>query len=380
MKLALVHDWVVTIGGAERCLEVFHELWPEAPLFTLVCSEASVEKLGFSRHQVHTSFIQKLRKAEEKYRSYLPFFPLAIEQFDLSGYDVILSSSHCAAKGVLTRADQVHVCYCHTPVRYAWDLTHQYLRENNLERGIKAAVARAVLHYIRMWDVQTANRVDKFLANSRYTAKRIWRAYRREADVVYPPVDISRFEVVEDKENYFLFLSRLVPYKKADLVVRAFTEMGLPLVVAGDGPQMPELKRIAGKNVELLGYQTDEQVVELVSRARALVFAAEEDFGIVPVEAQAAGMPVIAYGRGGATETVIPSDKYGSDRATGIHFSEQTPASLKEAVREFLAVEDRFDRQVIRRNAERFSKEAFTTRIAQAVNEAVVMKMEEGMR
>ena len=371
MRLALVHDWVVAIGGGERCLEVFHELWPEAPLFTLVCSEASVEKIGFSRKQVHTSFIQKLWKAEKKYRSYLPFFPLAIEQFDLSGYDVILSSSHCAAKGVLTRADQVHVCYCHTPVRYAWDLTHQYLRENNLERGIKATVARAVLHYIRMWDVQTANRVDKFLANSQYTAKRIWRAYRREADVVYPPVDISRFEVVGDKENYFLFLSRLVPYKKADLVVQAFTELGLPLVVAGDGPQMPELKRIAGKNVELLGYKTDEQVVELVSRARALIFAADEDFGIVPVEAQAAGTPVIAFGRGGVTETVVSAKEARFDKATGIFFDEQTVASLAAAVKEFIKIEDKFDRKVIRKNAERFSRERFKKEIKDKVNEAV---------
>ncbi|NSW81651.1 MAG: glycosyltransferase family 4 protein [Syntrophothermus sp.] len=375
MKLALVHDWVVAIGGAERCLEVFHELWPEAPLFTLVCSEASVEKLGFSRNQEHTSFIQKLRKAEEKYRSYLPFFPLAIEQFDLSGYNVSLSSSHCAAKGVITRADQVHICYCHTPVRYAWDLTHQYLRENNLERGIKATVARAVLHYIRMWDVQTANRVDKFLANSRYTAKRIWRAYRREADVVYPQVDISRFEVVEDKENYFLFLSRLVPYKKADLVVEAFTEMGLPLVVAGDGPQMPELKRIAGKNVELLGYQTDERVVELVSRARALIFAADEDFGIVPVEAQAAGTPVIAYGKDGVRETVISAKEAGFDRATGVFFHQQKVSSLTAAVNEFLRLEDRFDRAVIRKNAERFSRDRFKDEIKAKVMEAAVERI-----
>lgn len=369
MKLALVHDWVTTIGGAERCLEVFHELWPEAPLFTLVYAEASIEKLGFSKDKVHASFIQKLRRAEQKYRSYLPFFPIAIEQFDLSGYDVILSSSHCAAKGVITRGDQFHICYCHTPVRYAWDLTNQYLRENNLERGIKAVLARAALHYVRMWDVQTANRVDKFLANSRYTAMRIWRAYRREAEVVYPPVDISRFNVVEDKEKYFLFLSRLVPYKKADLVVQAFNQLGLPLMVAGDGPQMPELKRIAGKNVELLGYQSDEKVVELISRARALIFAADEDFGIVPVEAQAAGTPVIAFGKGGVTETVISAESCGFDRATGIFFYEQSVKSLKEAVEKFIKIEDKFNVRVIRNNAERFSKERFKETIKTLVEQ-----------
>lgn len=367
MKLALVHDWVTAIGGAERCLEVFHELWPEAPLFTLVYAEASIEKLGFPKDKVHASFIQRLRKAEQKYRSYLPFFPMAIEQFDLSDYDVILSSSHCAAKGVITRADQFHICYCHTPMRYAWDLTHQYLRENNLEQGIKSVLARAALHYIRMWDVQTANRVDKFLANSRYTAMRIWRAYRREAEVVYPPVDISRFKVVADKDNYFLFLSRLVPYKKADLVVQAFNELGLSLVIAGVGPQMPELKKIAGRNVELLGYQSDERVVELISRARALIFAADEDFGIVPVEAQAAGTPVIAFGKGGATETVITAESYGFDKATGILFYEQNVESLKEAVRKFIKIEDKFNAVVIRSNAERFAKERFKETIKNLV-------------
>lgn len=189
MKISLVHDWVITLGGAEKCLEVFHELYSDAPLYTLIYADESVEKLGFKKENVYGTFLQKKKNIQDKYRKYLPFFPYAIEQFDLSDTEVILSSSHCVAKGVLTRGDQLHICYCHTPVRYAWDLTHRYLKENNLEKGIKSTLARIILHYIRMWDIQTANKVDYFIANSYYTAQRIWRCYRREATVIYPPVD-----------------------------------------------------------------------------------------------------------------------------------------------------------------------------------------------
>ncbi|NLB89524.1 MAG: glycosyltransferase family 4 protein, partial [Syntrophomonadaceae bacterium] len=363
------HDWVVTLGGAEKCLEVFRELYPDAPLYTLVYDDKSVEKLGFSKDRVHGTFLQKKRNIQEKYRRYLPFFPYAIEQFDLSDADVILSSSHCAAKGVLTRGDQLHICYCHTPVRYAWDLTHRYLRENNLEKGFKSTVARMILHYIRMWDIQTANRVDYFIANSHYTARRIWRTYRKEATVIYPPVDVERFEFNENKDDFFLFVSRLVPYKKADLIIKAFNELGLPLLVVGDGPQMEECKRIAGKNVQLLGYQGDKEVADLMARARALVFAADEDFGIVPVEVQACGTPVIAFGKGGATETVIPANGTNWDKATGIYFYEQSVPALKEAVNKFLEWEDKFDYGVIRANAERFSRERFKKEIKDFVDE-----------
>ena len=230
MRIAFSHDWLVSLGGAEKCLEVFCELYPYAPLYTLVFSSESAEKLGFSLDNVYGSFLQKKSNIHEKYRKYLPFFPYAIEQFDLSEYDVILSSSHCVAKGVLTRADQLHICYCYTPVRYAWDLTHQYLEENNLSKGLKATAARAILHYLRLWDIQTANRVDHFIAISNYTAQRIWRTYRREAAVIYPPVDIDRFQVKSQKDDYFLFISRLVPYKKADLVIRTFNQLKLPLL------------------------------------------------------------------------------------------------------------------------------------------------------
>ncbi|MQL52255.1 glycosyltransferase [Desulfofundulus thermobenzoicus] len=369
MNLVLVHDWVITIGGAERCLEVFHELWPQAPLYTLVYAEESVRRLGFEPAQVHASFLQRFPRAQKWYRKYLPFYPLAIEQVDLSGYDVILSSSHAAAKGVLVRSDQLHICYCHTPVRYAWDLTHRYLKENGLERGLKSFLARSILHYIRLWDALAASRVDHFIANSRYTARRVWRCYRREATVIYPPVEVDRFRVNEKKENFFLFVSRLVPYKKADLVVAAFNRLGLPLVVVGDGPQFEACRKVAGKNVEFLGYQNDAAVADLMARTRALVFAAEEDFGIVPVEAQACGTPVIAYGKGGVEDTVVSATGDNWEVATGIFFHEQSVEALETAVRQFLDWEGLFRPVVMRRNAERFGWERFKKEIATFVFE-----------
>lgn len=369
MNVALVHDWVVTLGGAERCLEVFHELWPAAPLYTLVYAEESVKRLGFDPGRVRASFLQRFPKAQKWYRKYLPFYPLAVEQFDVYGFDVVLSSSHAAAKGVLARSEQMHVCYCHTPVRYAWDLTHRYLKENNLEKGLKSFLARAVLHYIRLWDAASAARVDYFIANSRYTAQRIWRAYRREAAVIHPPVDVERFCPAPKKDSFFLFVSRLVPYKKADLVVAAFTGMGHPLVVVGDGPQYSECRRLAGKNVEFLGYQDDKTVAELMSRARALVFAAEEDFGIVPVEAQASGTPVIAYGRGGVLDTVVPADGQNWDEATGVFFYRQTVEELEAAVSKFLSWEGQFEAGVLRRQAEKFGRERFKQEISAFVSQ-----------
>lgn len=369
MNLALVHDWVVVIGGAERSLEVFHELWPEAPLYTLVYAEESVRRLGFEPGQVNASFLQRFPRAQKWYRKYLPFYPLAIEQFDVSGYDVIFSSSHAVAKGVLTRSDQLHICYCHTPMRYAWDLTHRYLRENSLEKGIKSTLARAILHYIRLWDNSTSYRVDYFLTNSKYTARRIWRVYRREAAVVYGPVDIDRFRPLLPKDEYFLLLSRLVPYKRADLVINTFNKLGLPLLVVGDGPQFQDCRRIARKNVTLLGYKDDSCVAELMARARALIFVAEEDFGLVPVEVQACGTPVIAFGKGGVEDTVVPATGDNWESATGIFFHEQSVEALEAAVKQFLVWEGRFQPEVLRRNAERFSRERFKQRVGDFVRE-----------
>lgn len=369
MRVALAHDWLISLGGAEKCLKVFNELYPDAPLYTLVYSLDSAHKLGFNPRDICSSFLQNKRGIQEKYRKYLPLFPYLIEQFDLSEYEVILSSSHCVAKGVLTRGDQLHICYCHTPVRYAWDLTHRYLKENNLERGIKSILARIALHYIRIWDVQTANRVDHFIANSNYTAKRIWRAYRREATVIYPPVDTDKFQVCHEKGDYFLFVSRLVPYKKADLIVQAFTKMGLPLKVVGDGPQMGLCQKLAGPKVEILGYVNNDELSSLMGQSRALVFAADEDFGIIPVEAQACGTPVIAYGKGGLTETVVPADGNNWDRATGVFLFEQSVNAFEHAVRQFEEWEELFRPDVIRTNAERFSRERFKREVEQFVED-----------
>ncbi len=368
MNLALVHDWIVTLGGSEKCLQAFHELWPEAPLYTLVYKQESACKLGFDPRDIHASFIQRLPRATKWYRNYLPFYPLAVEQFDLSGHQVILSSSHAAAKGVLARAGQLHICYCHTPIRYAWDLYHRYLQDHSLDKGLRSIVARLVLHYIRTWDTSTSPRVDYFIANSHYTARRIWRAYRREATVIFPPVDIDRFIQSPQKDDYFIFVSRLVPYKQADLVVAAFTEMNLPLLVVGDGPQLAKCRSLAGSHIYFLGYQPDAKVADLMGRARALVFAAEEDFGIVPVEAQACGTPVIAFGRGGVEDTVIPANDNNWDQATGILFSEQTVDSLIGAIRQFEQWEGNFRPGVLRHNAESFGKESFKEQVSRFVS------------
>jgi len=362
MKIALIHDWVIELGGAEKCLQLFHQLYPQAPLYTLLYKDASLKTLGFDLSQVKASLLQR-PGVIKNYRSYLPFYPYAIEQFDLSDYEVILSSSHCVAKGVLTNSQQIHICYCHTPIRYAWDLTHQYLKENRLQKGFKSALARAVLHYIRIWDATSSSRVDYFLANSHYTAARIWRSYRREAEVIYPPVNTVQFAVPKRKPEYFLFVSRLVKYKRADLVVAAFTRLKLPLVVVGDGPEREHCQSLAGKNIEFVGYRNNEELASLMAGARALVFAAQEDFGIVPVEAQASGTPVIAFGRGGVSETVVPADGHNWDKATGVFFMEQEIESLVNAVQAFMNWEGYFDAGVIRQNARRFNQERFKEEI-----------------
>jgi glycosyltransferase involved in cell wall biosynthesis len=357
-KVAIVHDWVTALGGAERCLAAFLELFPGADLYTLVYQEASVRRLGLDPKAVHASFVQRLPRGQVSYPLYLPLYPLAIESFNLDGYDIILSSSWAAAKGVLTRSDQLHICYCHTPIRYAWDLRHDYLKREGVQRGLKGLIARLIMHYIRLWDVGSASRVDSFVANSRYVARRIRRIYGRHARVIYPPVEVTGCDMQGEKADYFLFVSRLVPYKRLDLVIEAFGQLGLPLAVVGDGPERRRLERLAPPNVRFLGWQPDAEVRRQMGAARALIYAADEDFGITPVEAQACGTPVIAYGKGGVTETVIPWEA-GPETATGLFFEEQTAESLARAVGRFLAVEGCFSRAAIRANAERFSRERF---------------------
>lgn len=366
MKIAIVHDWFVTYAGAEKVVEQMLEVFPEADLFSVV------DHLGDNREfiknkEVKTTFIQKLPFSKKKYRNYLPLMPLAIEQLDLSKYDVILSSSHAVAKGVLTGPDQLHISYVHSPIRYAWDLQHQYLKEANLEKGIKGFITKTILHKIRNWDYRTANGVDHFVGNSKFIGRRIWKVYRRESTVIYPPVDITAFTLHEQKEEFYVTASRMVPYKKIDLIVEAFASMpDKKLVVIGDGPDFEKVKSKAKGNVELLGYQSFEVLKDYMQRAKGFVFAAEEDFGITPVEAQACGTPVIAYGKGGAMETVLDLSH---EKPTGLFFKEQTVESIVKAVDEFERNHDQFSSSNCRENSIRFSPERFKEELKNMVEE-----------
>jgi glycosyltransferase involved in cell wall biosynthesis len=355
-RVAIVFEWFQRFGGVERVVAEMRETFPGADLFALVHDPDSLAGTPLEGADVRTSFIQGLPRAKEKYRSYLPFMPLAVEQFDLRPYDLVLSSSHTVAKGVLTGADQLHVSYTHTPVRYAWDLYLDYLSGSGLDRGAKGFIARLLLHYLRMWDLSAANRVDAYLANSYYVARRIKKLYRRPAQVVYPPVDTARYQPSPFREQFYVTVSRFVPYKRLDLIVEAFTRMKRPLVVIGDGPDRTRVEQMAGPSVKLLGFQPDEVIVDYLSRARGFVFAAHEDFGIAPVEAQAAGCPVIAYRKGGTLETIVG---WPSPGATGVFFDSQTPEALEEAVNLFEAHEGEFSSKACRHNAERFGQERF---------------------
>jgi len=329
-------------------LEQILRLYPQADLFSLFDFLPEDQRGFLGGRPVRTSLIQHMPSAKRRHRAYLPIMPLAIEQLDLGEYELVISSSYVVAKGVLTRPDQLHVCYCHSPVRFAWDLQHQYLRETGLDRGVKSWLARAVLHYIRGWDLRSAAGVDAFVVNSDTVARRVRKIYRRDSVCVYPPVDLDGFPLCEEKDEYYLTASRLVPYKKINLIVEAFSRTPeRKLVVIGDGPDFAKIKRLAGTNVTMLGYQPAAALCRHMQRAKAFVFAAEEDFGIVPVEAQACGTPVIALGRGGATETVL-------DGVTGLFFNEQTPECLLEALDRFENHGD-WDARAIRRHAEHFS-------------------------
>ncbi len=357
-RVAIVHDWLVVLGGAERVLRELLVMFPEADLFAVVDFLSDQDRARLFNKRATTTFIQRLPRARTKYRAYLPLMPIAIEQLDMSGYDLVISSSHAVAKGILTGPDQRHICYCHTPIRYAWDMQHEYLRQAGLTKGLKGALARATLHYIRQWDVRTANGVDEFIANSQYVARRIKKVYGRAAQVIHPPIDVDAFPVCHDKEDFYLAASRLVPYKRIDLIVEAFASItDRRLIVIGDGPEMPKLRRLAGPNVTLLGYQGDKVLLDHLQRARAFIFAAEEDFGIIPLEAQACGTPVIAYGKGGALETVVGLDHANPDSATGVLFDTQTTAAITEAVRRFETIS--LSPQTCRRWAERFSTPQF---------------------
>lgn len=363
IKIALVHDWFVTIGGAEKVVHEILAVFPEADIYSIIDYLPS-DKRHFLRYKkVHTSFISRLPFAKALYRLYLPFMTYAIEQFDLSAYDLIISSSHAVAKGVLTNSNQLHICYCHTPMRYAWDLQHQYLKGNTF-LNIKSIAMRLMLHKIRIWDLRTVNGVDYFISNSNYIARRIYKCYRRTATTINPNVDIEAFTLNHNgiRDEFYLTASRFVPYKKIDIIVKAFSHMpDKKLVIVGDGPYFKKIKKIATKNVEMLGYQENKALIELMQKCRAFIFAAEEDFGITPIEAQSCGAPVIAFGKGGVLETIVGLED--SSTPTGVFFYEQTENSMINAIYEFEANIDKFKPLNCSINASKFATLRFKTEL-----------------
>ena len=371
MKVAIVHDWLVTYAGAERVLEQVLHCFPQADIFCVVDS-LHRDQRGFIRGKpTTTTFIQRLPFARTRYRAYLPLMPFAIEQLDVSAYDLVLSSSHAVAKGVITGPDQLHLCLCYSPIRYAWDLQHRYLQESGLDRGLRGLTAKFLLHRIRTWDVRSSNGVDEFVAISQFIARRIRKTYRRDSTVIYPPVDTDFFTPGEEREDFYLTVSRLVPYKRVDLIVEAFGAMPTKrLVVIGDGPEARKVRSKGGPNVTVLGHQGVEAVREYLRRCRAFVFAAEEDFGIAPLEAQACGAPVIAYGRGGVRETIVSASGPLESKTctpTGLLFTEQSVDGIVDAVKRFESIASTITPAACRHNAVRFGVERFRAEFADYV-------------
>ena len=351
MKVALVHDFLVKLGGAERVLKVFADLYPDAPIYTLLYDEALCGKV-FPAARVRASFLQRapgfLRKRQ---RYLLPMMPRAIESFDLSEYDLVLSSNSAYAHGVLISSAAKHVCYCHSPMRYAWDYTHEYLKEQQIG-GVRRSVIVRLLHHIRQWDQVAADRVDTYIANSHHVRKRIKKYYRKDAEVLHPPVDTRHFKPQKEHQDYFLIVSTLSPYKKIDLAVQLFNKIGKQLIIVGSGAQEEYLKSIAGPHVKVVGFKSDEIVRDYLQNCRAFIFPGEEDFGITPVEAMACGKPVLAYGKGGALETVIPG-------FSGEFFHEPTIESMEDGLGRLIINEPNYDAKKIHEHAGQFSKQHF---------------------
>lgn len=383
MKVALIHDWLTGMRGGEKCLEVLCQIYPDADIFTLLYKKGAVSKFIEERN-IKTSFVQKLPFLK-KYRYYLPLFPTAIESFDLSGYDLVISVNHCVAKGVITNPSTTHICYCLTPMRYVWDMYHSYFSEND-KKYIRKKLIHFSANYLRMWDVTSSIRVEYFIAISNFVANRILKYYGRKSEIVYPPVDCSFFKVSESAEDYYLMVSAFAPYKKVDLAIQAFNRLQHPLIIIGSGQDEKKLKKMSASNVEFLGWQSDEKIREYYSKCKALIFPGEEDFGIVPLEAQASGRPVIAFGRGGICETVVPVNarnntntgshshvdshqdkKCNSAHETGLFFYEQTVDAVVNAIKAFEKVEDYFDSHAIRNHALKFDRPIFRDRIKECI-------------
>lgn len=352
-RVALVHDWLTGQRGGEKVLEVFAEIFPDAPIYTLFQFPGS--QIGeIEKRDIRTSFLQRLPFLRGKYRLYLPLYPLAAELFDLREYDCVISSSHCVAKGVIPHSDALHVCYIHSPMRYAWNQYFAYFSPDKLSLFSRILIPPLV-HHLRVWDESSSSRVDYFIANSRNVARRINKYYRRQAEVIHPPVDARFFQLADREEDYYLIVSALVPYKRIDLAVEAFNRTGFPLKIVGQGPDYKKLKKSARANIQFLGSLEAQDLLQVFQGAKALIMAGEEDFGITSLEAQACGVPVIAYGRGGATETVIPEK-------TGLFFPELRIESLLEALDKFRVLE--FNKTTIRANAVKFSRDVFKEKVS----------------
>lgn len=369
LKIGCVHEWLTEWGGSEDCLRLILECYPQARLHATVDFLSPHDRQRLGNRTIHTTPLQRAPWARSQFWNYLPITAMAVETHDLGEAEMIISSSHAFAKGVVTRGDQFHASYVYSPMRYAWDLHHQYLRDYKLDRGLKGILARYIFHRLRIWDRQTANNVDFFMAISAHVQQRIWRTYRRPSRVIYPPVRTDQFRLVAHKEDHYVTVSRLVSYKCIGLMLDAFRAMpARKLIVIGDGPEMPALKANCPANVTLMGRQPDDVVERHLQAARAFIFAAHEDFGISPVEAQACGTPVIAYGAGGSLETVRGLNI--APRPTGLFFPQQTAAGLVQAVEAFEAAGAVFDPLACREWAEQFSEARFKAQFASSVDEA----------
>lgn len=372
MKVAIVHGWLTWHRGGEKVLEVFCELYPQADLFTLLHIPGSVSDT-IENMNIHTSFIQRLPFARKRHRWYLPLFPTAIEKFNLTGYDLVLSISHCVAKGVIPLPEACHISYILTPMRYVWDLYDDYFGREKTGLFSRRLIP-FFANYLRMWDVTSSARVDAFVAISSYVAQRVRKFYRRDAEIIHPPVDTEKFRISsKPPDDYYLVVSALVPYKRVDLAVEAFNSLGLELRIIGTGPERKRLRKMARKNVKFLGWQKDEIVAQHYQNCKALIFPGKEDFGIVPVEAMASGRPVIAYGRGGILDTVVPlresGRKVSSPSPTGLFFDKQSVEAICEAVRLLEKNVERFDAAAIRKHALRFDRKVFKKKIAEHIQE-----------
>jgi len=392
VKVAIVHDWLTGMRGGEKCLEVFCEIFPSADLYTLLHTKGKMS-MTIENMNIKTSFIQSLPLVSKKYRNYLPLFPIAIEQFDLTDYDLVLSSSHCVAKGVITSPHTCHISFIHTPMRYVWELYGDYFGEDKVG-WLYRKIIPLFANYLRIWDITSSNRIDYFVANSKYVANRIKKYYRRESVVINPPVDTQLFQPSKKSSNFYLMVTALAPYKRVDLAIGAFNDLGLPLKVIGTGQEERNLRRLANKNIEFLSWQSDVVLIECYAKCKAFIFPGEEDFGISPLEAQASGRPVIAYGKGGALETVIPikgsrlgvqgsvdREKRAEGKGqfpTGVFFCEQSQESLVEAVRYFEGISHLFEKDKIRKHALNFDRSVFKKQMKDFIEEKYLEFMELG--